>query len=129
EAGRDSRRREGRGGHRTRRSGASGSALARPDERGDRSPARGARARRHFANRMNRTIQTIPAETMDALVRYRWPGNIREMQNLVERAVILSPGAVLRVPLEDLRPSPAVDRDDPPRVYRSLADAERAHIL
>jgi formate hydrogenlyase transcriptional activator len=84
---------------------------------------------RHFAKRMNRTIETIPAETMDALVRYRWPGNIREMQNLVERAVILSSGRVLRVPLEDLRPSPPVDRDDPPRVHGSLADAERAHIL
>ena len=55
---------------------------------------------RHFtalyARRMNRRIDDIPAETMDALVRYRWPGNVRELQNFIERAVILSPHAVLR---------------------------------
>jgi formate hydrogenlyase transcriptional activator len=45
-----------------------------------------------FAWRMGKAIETIPAETMDALTRYSWPGNIREMQNLMERAVILSPG-------------------------------------
>jgi len=56
----------------------------------------------HFARRMNRNIETIPSETMDALSRYSWPGNIRELQNLIERAVILSPGPVLRVPLTEL---------------------------
>src|SRR5213594_3954170 len=56
----------------------------------------------HYARRMNRAIETIPSETMEALTRYRWPGNIRELQNLIERAVILSPGPVLRVPLGDL---------------------------
>jgi formate hydrogenlyase transcriptional activator len=65
---------------------------------------------------------------MDALVRYRWPGNIREMQNLIERAVILSSGRVLHVPLEDLRPGVTGDREDR-GLHRSLADAERAHIL
>src|SRR5207253_3539231 len=55
-----------------------------------------------FARRMNRTIETIPAETMAALTRYPWPGNIRELQNLIERAVILSRGPVLQVPLQDL---------------------------
>jgi formate hydrogenlyase transcriptional activator len=44
---------------------------------------------RQFARRMNRAIDTIPSETMDVLVAYHWPGNIRELQNLVERAVIL----------------------------------------
>jgi formate hydrogenlyase transcriptional activator len=87
---------------------------------------------RHFVQRfatlMNRTIETIPSDTMDALVRYRWPGNIREMQNLIERAVILSSGRVLRVPLEDLRAGVTVNRQDP-GLHRSLADAERAHIL
>jgi len=43
----------------------------------------------HFARRMNRLIETIPAETMSALTRYPWPGNIRELQNLMERSVIL----------------------------------------
>ncbi len=80
-----------------------------------------------FAKRMNRTIETIPSETMDALVRYRWPGNVREMQNLIERAVILSSGRRLRVPLEDVQAGPTGNRD--PRVHQSLADAERAHIV
>jgi formate hydrogenlyase transcriptional activator len=44
----------------------------------------------HFARQMQRTIDTIPSATMDALRRYPWPGNIRELQNLIERAVILS---------------------------------------
>src|SRR4029434_2471246 len=63
---------------------------------------------RHFvaqyARQMQRTIDTIPAATLDALLRYPWPGNIRELQHLIERAVILSPGPVLRVPLDNLRP-------------------------
>src|SRR5262249_27291565 len=56
---------------------------------------------RHFAHkvarRMGRRIETIPAEAMDALVQYPWPGNIRELENVVERAVILSPGTALQV--------------------------------
>jgi len=80
-----------------------------------------------FARRMNRTIETIPSETMHALVRYPWPGNIRELQNLMERAVILSSGPVLRVPLADLTASvvvgPAKAR---PQTHE---EAERAHIL
>ena len=75
---------------------------------------------------MKRTIETIPSETMEALVRYRWPGNIREVQNLIERAVILSSGPVLRVPLEGLQArSDGEDRG----AYETLAEAERAHIL
>src|SRR5439155_1170577 len=46
----------------------------------------------HFARRMDKTIETIPAETMDTLTRCAWPGNIRELQNLIERTVILSTG-------------------------------------
>jgi formate hydrogenlyase transcriptional activator len=56
----------------------------------------------HFAGRMNKTIDTIPSETMDSLIRHSWPGNIRELQNLIEHSVILSPGPVLRVPLAGL---------------------------
>ena len=59
-----------------------------------------------YARRMNRNIETIPAETLAALERYPWPGNIRELENLIERAVILSPGQVLRVPLTELKPLP-----------------------
>jgi formate hydrogenlyase transcriptional activator len=81
----------------------------------------------HFARRMKRTIETIPSETMEALSRYSWPGNIRELQNLIERAVILSRGPVLQVPLADLD-----SRTTPGQVngkHRTLEDADRAHIL
>jgi formate hydrogenlyase transcriptional activator len=52
-----------------------------------------------FARRMNRVIETIPSETMQALTGYSWPGNIRQLQNLMERAVILSTGPILEVPV------------------------------
>jgi formate hydrogenlyase transcriptional activator len=83
---------------------------------------------RRFARRLDRTVDTVPSEAMDALVRYPWPGNIREMQNLIERAVILSPGRVLRMPLQDLRPD-VTRQPQAPALPGSLADAERAHIL
>jgi formate hydrogenlyase transcriptional activator len=57
-----------------------------------------------FSRRNNRTIETIPSETMEALTKYDWPGNIRELQNVIERAVIVSKGSVLRVPVSDLKP-------------------------
>ena len=56
-----------------------------------------------YARRMNRRIETIPAATMQALTRYHWPGNIRELQNFIERAVILSPGPVLQAPVRELK--------------------------
>jgi formate hydrogenlyase transcriptional activator len=56
-----------------------------------------------FSRRMNRSIDTIPSDTMTTLVRYHWPGNIRELQNVIERAVILSSGSVLKVPTDELR--------------------------
>src|SRR6202041_2796108 len=52
-----------------------------------------------FSRRMNRGIETIPSEAMNTLVRYDWPGNIRELQNVIERAVIVSNGPVLKVAL------------------------------
>ena len=72
---------------------------------------------RHFAARMGRRITWIPASTMDALCDYSWPGNIRELQNLIERAVIRSPGERLDVPL-------LVSG-----TQTTLEEAERAHIL
>jgi formate hydrogenlyase transcriptional activator len=61
---------------------------------------------RHFANkyaqRMGKHIVSIAKSTMDALISHTWPGNIRELQNLMERAVLLSPGPQLRVPLTDI---------------------------
>ena len=56
-----------------------------------------------FSRRNNRVIDAIPSETMDTLVRYHWPGNIRELQNVIERAVIISKGPVLNVALAELQ--------------------------
>src|ERR1700757_1804656 len=81
----------------------------------------------HYARRMNRVIDTIPSETMNALVRYPWPGNIRELQNLIERAVILSAGPIFRVPLTDL-PNLATIGSNKGRP-QTMEEAERAHIL
>jgi formate hydrogenlyase transcriptional activator len=80
---------------------------------------------KRFARRMNRTIETIPAETMAVLTRYPWPGNIRELQNVIERAVILSYGPVLQIPVRDLDNGIALRRDKD----QTLEAAERAHIL
>jgi formate hydrogenlyase transcriptional activator len=55
-----------------------------------------------FSRRTNRYIDSIPSDTMRALTRYEWPGNIRELQNVIERAVIVSQGPVLKVALADL---------------------------
>jgi formate hydrogenlyase transcriptional activator len=76
------------------------------------------------ARRMNRAVETIPAETLDLLVRYPWPGNIRELENLIERAVIVSPGPVLRVPHSELKPP-----SEPLADNLTLRAAERDHIL
>jgi len=81
----------------------------------------------YFAWRMNRMIDTVPSETMQALTQYNWPGNIRELQNLIERAVILSPGPVLEVPLQGL--STRTIRAQDSGEHRTLEQAERAHIL
>ena len=80
-----------------------------------------------FARRMNRTIETIPAEAMAALTRYPWPGNIRELQNLIERAVIVSHGPVLQIPVRDLDNCAAPRRDN--EKDQTLEEAQRAHIL
>jgi formate hydrogenlyase transcriptional activator len=59
---------------------------------------------KEFSRRNQRVIDTIPSETMQALIRYHWPGNIRELQNVIERAVIISRGPVLNVALAELTP-------------------------
>jgi formate hydrogenlyase transcriptional activator len=86
---------------------------------------------RHFtelyARRMNKRIDEIPAETMDALVRYRWPGNVRELQNFIERAVILSPRNVLRAPTSELEPFSAHKGFNVP--ITGLEEVERDHIV
>lgn len=80
-----------------------------------------------FAQRMKKTIDRIPVETMEALTEYNWPGNIRELQNLIERAVILTRGMVLQIPLSELKQpaSPSADQFN----SSSLESVEREHIL
>jgi len=85
---------------------------------------------RHFVNkyarRMGKQIESIPTETMDALSRYAWPGNIRELQNLMERAVLLSKGPSLRVPLGEI-----FTDSDPGAISggNALEQAEREQIV
>jgi formate hydrogenlyase transcriptional activator len=81
-----------------------------------------------FARQIGRRIETIPAAVMEALVRYPWPGNIRELQSVIERAVILSPGPALHIRRGDLMPG-AAPAEVPAGEAVTLADAEQAHIL
>ncbi len=74
-----------------------------------------------FSRRQNKTVEYVPSDVMDALVNYPWPGNIRELENLVERAVLLSPGKELRVPLSELRDL------SPPSLVTSAATASLRH--
>ena len=79
-----------------------------------------------FAARLNKPIDVIPDEVMAVLTAHDWPGNIRELQNFLERAVLFSPGSILRLPL-DLKPTVVTQRSE--SVARTLADADREHIL
>jgi formate hydrogenlyase transcriptional activator len=81
----------------------------------------------HFARNMKKQIDTISSETMSALVRYPWPGNIREMQNVIERAVILSRGPVLHIPSADLKPR--IPDGGEMNGFATLEEVERKHIL
>ena len=81
---------------------------------------------RKFAARMERNIETIPKETMKILAGWPWPGNIRELENLMERSVILSEGRALRVPLSELR---SVGGGAATGGDQSLDAAEREHII
>jgi formate hydrogenlyase transcriptional activator len=100
-----------------------------------------------FSRQLGKTIDAIPADTMAALTRYPWPGNIRELQNIIERAVILTSGPVLTVRSEDLRPPDLRVPNEPPasspspatakpvstsgggNIREALEDAERQQIL
>ncbi len=77
-----------------------------------------------LGRRMGKRIENIPAETMSALTSHEWPGNIRELQNFIERSVILSAGAVLRPPLAELKRCPEVQSMG----AITLEEAERDHI-
>jgi formate hydrogenlyase transcriptional activator len=95
----------------------------------------------NFSRRLNKTVEYVPADAMDALVNYGWPGNIRELENLIERAVLLSPGKELRVPLSELKSAtlssngnvaadtPLFSSSPSPVPITTLEEAERQHIL
>jgi DNA-binding NtrC family response regulator len=78
-----------------------------------------------YSQRMNKRIDVIPEETMAALCRYSWPGNIRELQNLIERAVIMTPGNVLQIQASDLQESNRTLSN----MAGTLEDVERQRIL
>jgi formate hydrogenlyase transcriptional activator len=83
---------------------------------------------RHFVDKfgqhMNKTVHIIPPVLIDGLERYSWPGNIRELENFIERAVILSQGTTLDAPLHELILAQQECVPEPV----TLRDAERAHI-
>jgi formate hydrogenlyase transcriptional activator len=86
---------------------------------------------RHFANlyakQMNKHIEYVSEQTMEALMQYDWPGNIRELQNLVERAVILSCGSVLNIPLGEFKIRKRAQKQAAPST--SLKENEREYIM
>jgi formate hydrogenlyase transcriptional activator len=91
-----------------------------------------------FSRSLNKEVEYIPADAMDALSNYSWPGNIRELENLLERAVLLSPGKELRVPLSELKSATLVasagadsssSLPSPTAPVSTLEEAERQHIL
>jgi formate hydrogenlyase transcriptional activator len=95
-----------------------------------------------FSQRNNRVINSIPSETMEALVRYHWPGNIRELQNVIERAVIISKSPVLNVALGELQSdaiqkpreaapnvTPAEHLSEQANLHHVLEETERTQIL
>jgi formate hydrogenlyase transcriptional activator len=93
---------------------------------------------KEFSRRNQRVIDTIPSETMQALIRYHWPGNIRELQNVIERAVLISKGPILNVSLAELKPdlsaaygpSPANGKSVPRENLQDMVEwTERNQIL
>src|SRR6266850_4702836 len=77
-----------------------------------------------YARRMGKQIEHIPPETVSALTSYQWPGNIRELQNFIERSVIVSSGNILSPPMASLRAAPEAESLG----AITLEDAERDHI-
>jgi len=78
-----------------------------------------------FAASLNKPIDSIPEEVIEVLKAHDWPGNIRELQNFIERAVLFSPGSVLRLPLDFKH----TVKQSSESASRTLADADREHIL
>jgi formate hydrogenlyase transcriptional activator len=74
---------------------------------------------------MNKEIRAVSSDAMEVIRAYAWPGNIRELQNFIERAVILSPGPVLQPPIAELKLMVA---NQSPTADRTLAQMERNYI-
>ena len=81
---------------------------------------------RKYSERFNKPIDLIPVEVMEVLKAHDWPGNIRELQNFIERALVFSPESVLRLPLADLK---RMTKQPSASASHTLAEAEREHIL
>lgn len=81
---------------------------------------------RKFSARLGKPIDVIPDEVMEVLKSHDWPGNIRELQNFIERAVVLSPDSVLRPTLSELK---QMTKQPSAAASHTLAEAEREHIL
>jgi formate hydrogenlyase transcriptional activator len=79
---------------------------------------------RIFAERQGKSIERVPEDVMRAVERYSWPGNIRELQNFIERSVILTRGTELQVPVAELKNTGKLIAGG-----RTLADANRVHIM
>jgi PAS domain S-box-containing protein len=78
---------------------------------------------RKYATRMGKSITSIPSKTMEALMQWSWPGNIRELENFVERSVILTPGSTLQAPLGELHADHTDER------HKTLREKERERII
>lgn len=78
-----------------------------------------------YAQRMNKAVEAIPSETMEAMLSYSWPGNIRELQNFVERGVIISRNSIFQPDLDQIQPQRARLRSS----KQTLNEATRSHIL
>src|SRR5580704_16116396 len=79
---------------------------------------------RSLAPRVNKDVTEIPDEALEVLKRWEWPGNVRKLENVNERAVIRSSGPRLEIPIEELRASSCSNA-----MTQTLAEAERTHIL
>lgn len=79
-----------------------------------------------FSARLQKPIEAIPQDVIEVLKAHDWPGNIRELQNFIERAVVLSPGSVLRPTMPELQ---RVSRQHSSASAQTLAEAARSHIL
>jgi formate hydrogenlyase transcriptional activator len=95
-------------------------------QRADDIPALAYHFVKSYAQKLNKFIDTIPPEVMDVLKLHHWPGNVRELQSFIERAVIMSPGPILRPPLAELR---HLVKNISSVAGGTLAEAEREHIL